>query len=39
MLSVVCECAIIVGKAVKDPGIVPAQVLHFRRYVRLIFDD
>lgn len=29
---------ITLGKALKDPKILPAQVLHFRAYIRLLFD-
>ena len=39
MAATVVDGGITMGKLMKDPAILPAQVLHFRSYVRLLFDD
>ncbi len=39
MASAIVDGGITLGKSMKDPTILPAQVLHFRNYVRLLFDD
>lgn len=39
MAVTVVDGGITMGKLMKDPAILPAQVLHFRNYVRLLFDD
>jgi TetR/AcrR family transcriptional repressor of nem operon len=39
MASAIVDGGITLGKSMKDPSILPAQILHFRNYVRLLFDD
>ncbi len=39
MAVTVVDGGITMGKLMKDPAILPAQVLNFRNYVRLLFDD
>jgi len=38
MAAALIDGGITLGKSLKDPKILPAQVLHFRNYVRLLFD-
>ena len=39
MLSSVIEGGIIMSKVLDDPDILPHQLLHYRNYIRLVFDD
>lgn len=39
MLATLVEGALILGRALKDPTILPRQVLQFRTHVRLLFSE
>ena len=38
MVSTIVEGGLIMAKAIGEPSILPQQLLHFRNYVKLIFQ-